>query len=752
MWSFLRDLVLEHYGHFELWSMAKQADPSTAGWLLWLLQLSWWQTTIGVLCLSAMLLGTKRVLRWPSLALIVLFLFAEFVLYFSVRTLVYWLERCVFFARSPPGIGALRQRMQDARSYDEWRKAAEASDDLLGARQWKAQAKSRYFNDSLLQALMRELRTSRTEGDVAKMTGTLQTCLHKNVCGILNEQLYSKTLCGTKFVIDEYVEEVLQALDFLEQRALRACGKLPEQLAVASANGAGAEEDDATGGNGTSSRRSGASGRASRHSQSPAARQAARSRSSSRADRSGSRKETQQSAAERDSEVPASTRSLDQVQQQVSRLHANDVESPHELLRFFQAGKRQFGATALCLSGGASLGNFHWGIVQALLDEGLLPRIVSGTSSGAVVAALVCTRTDEELRATINPVTLNAKLTSFEESWFRCAWRFLHTRAMYDSDKWHEKLQFYAHSEAIPHMTFAEAHARTGRILSITCTAQRKHNPSMLLNFLTAPNVTIATAILASAAVPGFIRPVVLMEKINGQLRPYHDKDLQWCDGSLQRDLPLSELSEQFGCNSFIVSQCNPHIIPWFFNARGQSGVPSSWRRRTGGYRGGFLLSALELFLKEDMKKSFKVMNELELMPSMFGGDFSFLFLQDFQGTVTLVPNASLRDFCKIISDPSVADLTRFLREGRLTAWRKFSMIRNRLLISHKLNGAIASLSQALHGTQAVPPLFGFPTPAGNMACLDHPFEHEPDTLAGLHPISYNRKELAAHDRSHSQL
>jgi len=69
--------------------------------------------------------------------------------------------------------------------------------------------------------------------------------------------------------------------------------------------------------------------------------------------------------------------------------------------------------------------------------------------------------------------------------------------------------------------------------------------------------VCIDSAILASAAVPGFIRPVVLMEKINGQLRPYHDKDLRWCDGSLQRDLPLSELAESFGVNFYLrASRC----------------------------------------------------------------------------------------------------------------------------------------------------------------------------------------------------
>jgi predicted acylesterase/phospholipase RssA len=221
--------------------------------------------------------------------------------------------------------------------------------------------------------------------------------------------------------------------------------------------------------------------------------------------------------------------------------------SPASLLRTLQAMKRQYGCTALCLSGGASIGNYHFGVVRALLDEGLLPRVLSGTSSGAVVAAVVGTRTDEELDRALHPAELKKHLHSFEESWWTCGWRFVRSRCMYDQQAWLGKLGWFANSEAVRHMTFAEAFARTGRVLNITCTASRKHNPSLLLNHVTSPHVTIESAILASAAVPGFIQPVVLHEKINGRLKPYHDKELQWCDGSLQRDLPLGELSEQYG-------------------------------------------------------------------------------------------------------------------------------------------------------------------------------------------------------------
>ena len=43
------------------------------------------------------------------------------------------------------------------------------------------------------------------------------------------------------------------------------------------------------------------------------------------------------------------------------------------------------------------LGNYHFGAVRALLETGLLPHIISGTSAGGVIGAMLCTRTNEKL-------------------------------------------------------------------------------------------------------------------------------------------------------------------------------------------------------------------------------------------------------------------------------------------------------------------------------------------------------------------
>jgi len=75
-----------------------------------------------------------------------------------------------------------------------------------------------------------------------------------------------------------------------------------------------------------------------------------------------------------------------------------DASVPTEArLAFFNECRHAHGRTALLLSGGAGLGAYHLGVVAALRDQRLLPRVISGASAGSIVAATVCCRSDAEL-------------------------------------------------------------------------------------------------------------------------------------------------------------------------------------------------------------------------------------------------------------------------------------------------------------------------------------------------------------------
>src|SRR5690348_9710056 len=61
---------------------------------------------------------------------------------------------------------------------------------------------------------------------------------------------------------------------------------------------------------------------------------------------------------------------------------------PTQAYDFCVNARRQYGRTALLLSGGATLGLVHAGVVKVLWHERLLPRIINGSSGGAIIASI----------------------------------------------------------------------------------------------------------------------------------------------------------------------------------------------------------------------------------------------------------------------------------------------------------------------------------------------------------------------------
>jgi predicted acylesterase/phospholipase RssA len=342
--------------------------------------------------------------------------------------------------------------------------------------------------------------------------------------------------------------------------------------------------------------------------------------------------------------------------------------------RHFRHLDTNFGRTALCLSGGATFAYYHFGVVKALLDNGVLPEIITGTSGGALVAALVATRTDQELKQSLIPA-LAHRIRACHESFPAWAKRWWRTGARFDTIDWARQCGWFTRGS----MTFREAFERTGRILNVSCVPSDPHSPTILANYLTSPDCVIWSAVIASAAVPGILNPVVLMKKNkDGSLSPYSFGH-KWKDGSLRTDIPVKALNLHFNVNFTIVSQVNPHINLFFFSSRGTVGRPVT-HRKGRGWRGGFLGSAVEQYIKLDLNKWLRVLRHLELLPRPLGQDWSQIWLQQsFSGTITIWPRSVASDFWNILSDPSADRLARMLHVGQQSAFPKISFIQNRM-------------------------------------------------------------------------
>ncbi|EKD20879.1 uncharacterized protein L3040_000981 [Drepanopeziza brunnea f. sp. 'multigermtubi'] len=366
---------------------------------------------------------------------------------------------------------------------------------------------------------------------------------------------------------------------------------------------------------------------------------------------------------------------VDEVEKAVTILVNTNELGSEEKRTLFKRLHTNYGRTALCLSGGGSFAYYHFGVVKALLDADLLPDVITGTSGGALIAALAATRTNEELKKLLVPA-LAGRITACSDGFTTWAPRWWKTGARFDSLDWARKCSWFTRGS----MTFKEAYERTGRILNVSCVPADPHSPTILTNYLTSPDCVIWSAVLASAAVPGIQNPVVLMMKNrDGTLAPYSFGH-KWKDGSLRTDIPLKALNLHFNVNFSIVSQVNPHINLFFFSSRGSVGQPVT-HRRGRGWRGGFVGSAIEQYLKLDLNKWLKVVRHLELLPRPLGQDWSEIWLQQFSGTITIWPRSIISDFWRILSDPDPKQLSRMLHVGQQSAFPKLKFLANRLKV-----------------------------------------------------------------------
>lgn len=341
-------------------------------------------------------------------------------------------------------------------------------------------------------------------------------------------------------------------------------------------------------------------------------------------------------------------------------------------LRRFEIAERVFGRSALLLSGGATWGFHHLGVVKALLDRGLLPHIVSGSSTGAMVAAGVCARDDAELHEMFaHPERL--RLDGLVPVG---ATRSLANGAWLDPEKLYEVLLHNCGP-----WTFAEAYARSGRALNISVSPTRHRQKPRLLTHLTAPDVLIARAAVASSAMPGLFPPVVLHKREpHGEVVEYIPSE-RWVDGSLHGDLPKQRLSRLHNVNHFIVSQTNPLVLPFMQHGRRRgvratvAGVVGATVRGQGGYAADLARRARPAGpLGKLAEQAYAVVN------------------QDYGGDIDIHPRLTWDSYAKVVSNPTHGDLARFILEGERAVWPQVAKIRDQTRIGRAFRECVRAL------------------------------------------------------------
>jgi hypothetical protein len=218
------------------------------------------------------------VFQYPILVCAIVLLIFNFVCYCLARVYVRFLENVMLFL-SP--LKKLRNKLAKAKTYSEWKDIAKLLDKKSGHDQWKIRPSTEQsFDEELLVKISNRLERYRSNRDLQKLCATLQNSACKNdLGGVESEVLYSRGFFGTKKTVDNYIHQVILALEYVYKSNMSQVDKIS----------------------------------------------------------------------------------------------------------FFKQVSLTYGQTALCFSGGATLGYIHIGVMKALYEADLLPSILSGTSAGSLM-------------------------------------------------------------------------------------------------------------------------------------------------------------------------------------------------------------------------------------------------------------------------------------------------------------------------------------------------------------------------------
>jgi len=423
-------------------------------------------------------------------------------------------------------------------------------------------------------------------------------------------------------------------------------------------------------------------------------------------------------------------------------------------LAFFNETRHSYGRSALLLSGGAALGFYHVGVVKALIENRLMPRVLGGSSAGSIVCAMVGTRTNEEcvndlfnIKGTTAPGHSGRLMLNFfrplhlpgihddsqkkalplggvyknTAGFLRDAkrtWQIfvpiplrnftsviyniltLKTRPqellMSDTEHFRECLRVN-----VGNFTFQEAFDRTGRILNITVTPNNASDPPRLLNYLTAPHVLVWSAAVASSSLPGvFESNRLLVKDADGTVRYECAEGCRFRDGSMEQDLPMQQLSEMFNVNHFIISQANPHAVMF----ASYSHLKSVWSTPLTG-----LVSSILIFLKDQCRSWLSHVVEM-VGASRYAPQHATsrslmaqFFVQEYEGRdcdVSLIPWHGHRSVFSALMyalyNPSDEEFSEWIVAAERQTWKHIAAIRSHVAEEITLDQCVQRLRKRI--------------------------------------------------------
>ncbi len=330
-----------------------------------------------------------------------------------------------------------------------------------------------------------------------------------------------------------------------------------------------------------------------------------------------------------------------------------------EKISFFEQSQKAFGQPAMMFSGGSTLGLFHTGVCKALMEQDLMPKVLSGSSAGALMTAML---------GVSKPSAFMEILKG--QNFYSEAFHFRKISDLLKGNGGLADVKYLKNflKENLGNLTFAEAQKESGLDINIAVAPYDASQDARIMNAYTSPDLLVWSAVLASCAVPVLFPPVKLTSKrYDGQYTPYM-ASTSWVDGSVRSDFPQQKMARLYNINYSIASQVNPHIVPFMQNdiSRFRKDM-LSWPERIIRRQGKVVAKGVMDFARERVGN---VPPIRRLLDHGYG-----VVDQRYYGDVNIVGKHSLRHYSYMLQNPRPYLFKILQREGERATWPKISMI-----------------------------------------------------------------------------
>ncbi|KAL6452018.1 TGL3 Triacylglycerol lipase 3 [Candida maltosa Xu316] len=129
----------------------------------------------------------------------------------------FWVKQLYHFYNKKDPLKEYVNKLSIVSNYNEWKQVASEIDKLTNMDLWRENFISKHYDYVLINERLKLLNEARLNHDSQLIMSLLRSGLIRNFGGIASKRLYLKSYLGTKFKIEEYINEVLQCLDYLNE-------------------------------------------------------------------------------------------------------------------------------------------------------------------------------------------------------------------------------------------------------------------------------------------------------------------------------------------------------------------------------------------------------------------------------------------------------------------------------------------------------------------------------------------------------